>query len=174
MNLKLKNDQNQRFNQMFFQKQSGKNFTDSIFNIKQVLNFFSYFNLSFYLLFAVEILIITFLFAFLSSSTILAIIFAAIFLTCFTYFILFFYFQTKKNEKLSHLLNKFVLISRRALSIPIGSAEHHLTISKAASNLSDNILTMQLELEKLSFFSLLKKFSYYFQREDFIKFREKK
>jgi len=172
MNLRLKNTTTQRFNQVFFQKQAGKNFNDTIFNLKNILNFFSFFNLSFYILFAVEIFTIALLFAFLSSSTFLALMLATIFLTCFSYFILFFYFQGKKNEKINHLLNKFVISCRRALSLPLGSAEHHLTVAKACSNLSESIISIQTELEKLNFLSFVKKVSYYFQREDFFKFRE--
>ena len=170
MKIHSKGEQVYRYNQVFFQKKAHKNYkntTDQL--IKNIRSFF-FFNLSFFSLFFLEIISFIILFPIFDTSTILALLLAGIFLTTFTYFVLLFYFQSKKTEQITNLKNNFIKISKKALSIPIGSAEHHLTISLAALKLCENLSSIKNIIPKI--FIFLKKPASFFFKQDLFKFKE--
>ena len=70
------------------------------------------------------------------SKPIFALSLGALFLSCFSYFLLLFYFQAKKPEQLMHLKEQFIQSCRRHISLPSGEAQHHLSIANALTNLS--------------------------------------
>jgi len=170
MRVNSKGEQIYRFNQVFFQKKADKNYKNTTENFKKIISFFFIFNISFFSLFFLEILSFIILFPIFDTSTTLALLLAGIFLTTFTYFVLLFYFQSKKNEQIIALKESFINVCKKALSIPIGSAEHHLTISLAALKLSENLSTIESIVPKIA--TLLKKPASFFLKQDIFKFKE--
>lgn len=163
-----------RFNQVFFQKKANKNYNQTTKQLKKIIKSFFIFNISFFSLFLVQVILFSLLFSVFSSSAFLAILLASIFLTCFTYLILLFYFQSKKPEQLINLKDNFIKECKKALSIPIGSAEHHLTIALVALKLTENLKENELLL--LKFPNILKKnfkkLESFFIKEDVFRFQE--
>ncbi|NGX33869.1 MAG: hypothetical protein K1060chlam1_00211 [Candidatus Anoxychlamydiales bacterium] len=159
-----------RFNQVFFQKKANKNYNETTKQLKKIVKSFFIFNLSFFSLFFVEAILFALLFSVFSSSVILALLLASMFLTSFTYLVLLFYFQSKKPEQLTALKDNFIKVCKRALSIPIGSAEHHLTIALAALKLTDNLNKNEHKLLKFPFF--FKRLESFLVKEDVFKFKE--
>jgi len=163
-----------RFNQVFFQKKATKNYNLTTKKLKKIIKSFFIFNISFFSLFLVEAILFTLLFSVFSSSVFLALLLASMFLTSFTYLVLLFYFQSKKTEQLINLKDHFIKVCKRALSIPIGSAEHHLTIALAALKLTDNLSENEHKLLKFPkiFFKIFKKLDSFLIKEDVFKFKE--
>lgn len=173
MSINAQGEQVYRFNQVFFQKKAQKNYRDTIDEFKKVIRTFFIFNVSFFMIFVAQVISFAALFSLLQSSTILALLLASIFLTSFTYFVLLFYFQSKKPEQLSLLKDKFITVCKRALTIPTGSAEYHLTIAIAEVKLCDNLTENLNDILKLpKFFNLSNKLQSYFLKEDIFKFKE--
>ncbi|NGX27962.1 MAG: hypothetical protein K940chlam1_00134 [Candidatus Anoxychlamydiales bacterium] len=170
MRITSKGEQVYRFNQVFFQKKAHKNYKDTTDQLKKIIKSFFIFNISFFSLFFVEIISFIILFPIFDSSTLLALLLAGIFLTAFTYFVLLFYFQSKKNEQIVALKDRFIKVCKRALSIPIGSAEHHLTIALASLKLSENLSKLENIIPKILLFT--KKISSFFLKQDIFKFKE--
>jgi len=174
MSIHSQGEQVYRFNQVFFQKKAQKNYRDTIFQFKKIIRSFFIFNAGFFSVFFLQIVSFAVLFSFLSSSAILALLLASIFLTCFTYFVLLFYFQSKKPEQISALRDRFIQVCKRALSIPVGSAEHHLTVAQAALKLCEALSDNENSILKLPKFlsnTSLKLHSYLI-KEDLFKFKE--
>ncbi len=170
-------EQSYRFDQIFFQKQAHKNYQSTIKLFKSAAYSYSFFNIGFFLLFFVELLCFAFFFAYLSKSSILALILGGIFLSCFTYFVLLFYFQAKKSEQLTNIKDHFIETSRRAISVPMGSAEHHLTLAHAAIRLAQHLHNMENKFYQppkwLNFTSfLLQRIGIVLHKEDVFKFQE--
>ncbi len=94
------------------------------------------FNLSFALLLTAEL---TLFFSFLpsfSQSYLLALGLGAIFLTCFSYFVLLFYFQAKKPEQITFIRNRFIASCKQIIGLPPGAPQHHLSVASALIKLS--------------------------------------
>ena len=108
---------------------------------RRVTKGFVTFNLIFSLLFVSELVLFTSFLPFLSQSYILAFALGGIFLTCFSYFVLLFYFQAKKPEQLSLLRDRFLTSCKQVLGASNGASQHHLSIAaillKLASYLHD-------------------------------------
>lgn len=94
------------------------------------------FNLSFAALLTVELVLF---FAFLpsfSQSYLFAAGLGAMFLTCFSYFVLLFYFQAKKPEQITLIRDRFVASCKQIIGLPPGAAQHHLSVATALLKLS--------------------------------------
>ncbi len=166
-----------RQDQVFFHKQAHKNYQKTVKELKKTEKSYAYFNIGFFLLFFIEIIGFAVLFADLSSSSILALILGSIFLTCFSYFVLLFYFQAKKTDQLTQIKDRFLLNCRRALSVPVATAEHHLTIAHAAIRFTDNLQEFEKNIytpfKILNFlYPLIQSFSSFLHKEDIFKFKE--
>src|SRR5690606_26112090 len=95
---------------------------------------------------------------FLSKSSMIAIVFGAAFLTCFSYFILLFYYQAKKPEQFNELKEQFVQSCRQMISIPEGEVQHHLSIAEALSKLAAYLQNFESSFYKVpSIFSVFGK-----------------
>ena len=73
---------------------------------------------------------------FMGTPAIAAFGLGALFLTCFSYLVLHFYFQTRKPERLVQLKETFLQSCRRHISVPPGEAQHHLSIAESATKLA--------------------------------------
>jgi uncharacterized protein (DUF1697 family) len=91
--------------------------------------------LGFLFLFVVEVLFLLWFFVFFAQSSLFAIFLGVIFLTVFTYLVLFFYFQTKKPQQLQQLKERFMQSCRQVSGIPPEAAEHHLMLAQSALKL---------------------------------------
>ncbi|HAB99661.1 MAG TPA: hypothetical protein DCE71_07565 [Parachlamydiales bacterium] len=97
---------------------------------------FALFNVSFAVLITTEL---TLFCAFLPSfgqSYLLAIGLGAIFLTCFSYFVLLFYFQAKKPEQITLTRDRFIASCKQIIGLPPGAPQHHLSVASALIKLS--------------------------------------
>lgn len=105
-------------------------------SFRRVTQTFVTFNLLYLTLFATELSLFFFFLSFLSQSAFFAAALGGLFLTCFSYFILLFYYQAKKPEQFEQLRDQFLQSCRQILPIPPGEAQHHLSLAEALSKLS--------------------------------------
>jgi tetratricopeptide (TPR) repeat protein len=83
-----------------------------------------------------NIFLFFFFLPFLSKSAFFAFALGGMFLTCFSYVVLLFYFQAKKPEQLQQLRDQFLQSCRQILPTPPGEAQHHLSLAAALSKLA--------------------------------------
>lgn len=173
MSINSQEQQVYRYNQLYFQKKAQKNNKDTIEELKKIIKSFFLFNSSFFIIFIFQVLLFAVLFSLMRSSAILAMILAGIFLTSFTYFVLLFYFQSKKPDLLFSLKNRFITVCKRSLNVPTASAEFHLTVAAAAVKLSENLAENEAAILKLpKFLRFSNKLLSYFLKGDLFKFKE--
>lgn len=103
---------------------------------RRISQSFILFHFSFITAILAELSAILFFFSFLSKSAILAFALGTLFLTSFSYFLLLFYFQTKKPEQMEHLLHEFLNSCRKLLPAPLVTPQHHLSLADALLKLS--------------------------------------
>lgn len=104
-------------------------------NFRRVTHSFVTFNLLFLALFSTELFFFFFFLPFLSRTALFAFALGALFLTCFSYFVLLFYFQAKKPEQLVELKEQFLASCRQMMPLPPGEAQHHLSLAEALSKI---------------------------------------
>src|SRR5690606_15096304 len=92
------------------------------------------FHLLFTALFTSALLLFFIFFPFLSRSSILAFALGGIFLTCFLYVVLLFYFQAKKPDQFLQLRDQFIQSCRQIL--PSHDVQSHLSLAEALSSLA--------------------------------------
>ena len=97
------------------------------------------------------------------SSPMKAIMLGALFLTAFSYFVLLFYYQSKKPEQLLQLREQFLQACRQHISLPIGEVQHHLSIAEALTKLVSYLTNFEANFYRAlsSIISLVGKFSSY-------------
>lgn len=134
MSIQLENDQ--AFDDAFFQHNLPQYYRAILRDFRRTTHSFVTFNVLYLTLFVAELILFFSFLSFLSKSAILAFALGGIFLTCFSYFVLLFYFQAKKPEQLIHLRDQFLQSCRQLLPIPPGEAQHHLSLADALSKLS--------------------------------------
>jgi len=165
------NEQTYRLNQIFFQKKAKKNYQETIYKLKKIIKSFFVFNLVFFSILVLQIVSCITLVFFMKTSLIIAFLLAGIFLTLSTYLMLIFYFQSKKITQIIALKNDFIKICKKALSIPINSAEYNLTIAYAAVKLGESALEDKI-LKLPKFLQNFKKIYSFLLKEDIFKFKE--
>lgn len=99
------------------------------------------------------------------------------FFTGFAYFLLSFYFQSKKPEQWLELKNEFLTSCRQNLSIPLGEASHHLSIAEALSQFATYLQDFEETFYRLPSFmhswsNMVKNFSWYCYWEDIFHWQE--
>lgn len=119
----------------FFQERLTTHYRNFLSSFKKISLSFVWFNVFFLTLFLLELTSFVILFSLYTYSSILAGSLGFLFLTCFFYFILLFYFQAKKPEQLFFLKEKFFQSCRQVISLPEGDPDHHLSIAHAAMKL---------------------------------------
>src|SRR5258708_933347 len=116
MSTQLENER--AFDDAFFQHNLPQYYRAILREFRRVTHSFVSFNLLFLLLFASELFLFFFFLPFLSQSAVFAFALGGLFLTCFSYFVLLFYFQAKKPEQLVHLRDQFLQSCRQVLPLP--------------------------------------------------------
>jgi tetratricopeptide (TPR) repeat protein len=105
----------------------------------KILKSYAIFNLCFGFLIATEILYLLFHLTFLIQAFLLAVHFALIFATIFSYFTLRLYFQTKKTERCFALKAQFIQAIKNYLNYQEEVPEHHLTIATMCCKLAAHL-----------------------------------
>jgi len=144
---------------------------------RKIARSFIHFNCGFLALVGLEITLFGAFFPLLSQSVLFALALSVLFLTCFSYCVLLFYFQAKKPEQLLSLKEEFLQSCKTLLSTPEGTAEHHLSIAEALSRLSSYLQEFEWDLYKvpsiLQFSSQqISRFSAYCYWEDVFKMKQ--
>jgi tetratricopeptide (TPR) repeat protein len=114
--------------QTFFQKQSTKNCKSAVKHFKKSTFYFAFVKVVLLLTIIAEILCFFTLFPLFNSSILFATTIGSLFLTTFIYFVLLFYFETKKPEVFDKIKNNFLTCSRQSISIAPNTAEYSLSI----------------------------------------------
>jgi len=164
-------DNERAFDDAFFQHNLPQYYRAILKQFRKVTHSFVTFNLAFLTLFITELFLFFFFLPFLSKSAVFAFALGGLFLTCFSYFVLLFYYQAKKPEQLVQLKNQFIQSCRQAISLPPGEAQHHLSIAEALSKLSTYLHDFEWNFYNvpkiLGFFSkTISRFSAYCYGED--------
>jgi tetratricopeptide (TPR) repeat protein len=136
MAAQLENDKNYAVDTQSFQESLFPHYRRLLKEFRKNSKTFVLFNAVFALLFSLEVLAFVLLFASLSQSTMLAVVIGMLFLTCFSYSVLLFYFKAKRPKQLIALKEEFLKSSRETLAIPKGEVEHHLSIAHALLRLA--------------------------------------
>jgi len=141
---------------------------------KKVILFHAFFK---YLFLALFILQGVGLLLFYTEPAIFALQLGVLCLSIFTYFILHFYFQAKKPDQFIQLKKRFIEACRKGISIPKGTAEHHLVIAQHLMHFIAHLHRFEnnnYELSKHSIFflSIFQKLSFYLHTEDYFKIKE--
>ncbi len=164
-------DSEKAFDDAFFQHNLPQYYRAILRDFRKTTHSYVSFNLVFLLLFSVELFLFIFFLPFLSKSAFFAFALGGIFLTCFSYFVLLFYYQARKPEQLLNLRDQFIASCRQVLSIPEGEAEHHLSIASALLKLSAYLQDFEwnfYQIPKLltPFSQIISRFSGYCYGED--------
>ncbi len=174
MSTQLENDQ--AFDNAFFQHNLPQYYRAVLREFRRITHTFVTFNILYTAFFTLELFLFFFFLPFLTRSSIFAFALAGLFLTCFSYFVLLFYFQAKKPEQFIQLRDQFLRSCRQILSLPPGEAQHHLSIadalSKIASYLHDfewNFYQVPKALQPFS--KMISRFSAYCYGEDVFKLK---
>lgn len=109
-----------------------------------VIRNYTRFHMLFFFIGFVEIFLFLFLFPFLAHSALLAVTFAAIFLTGFTFLTLRLYYQAQKPEQLNLLLQSYISEFKKH-STYTHQAEQHVALAKACTRLAEAFQGMEYE-----------------------------
>lgn len=174
MSTQLENDK--AFDDAFFQHNLPQYYRAILREFRRVTHGFVSFNLLYLVLFSGELFLFFFFLPFLSKSAIFAFALAGLFLTCFSYFVLLFYFQAKKPEQLIQLRDQFLQSCRQVLSLPPGEAQHHLSLADALSKLATYLNDFEWNFYQIPkflhpFSKLISRFSAYCYGEDVFKMK---
>ena len=158
-------------------RKSQRHYVKTVNRFKKITRFYGWFKIFFGCLFFLEVVSCGLSYAIFASTFIFAVLLGLGFVTIFIYFVLNFYFQTKKPEQISLLKERFIGACRQSLSTPKKTAEHHLSIAQATLRLSYHLHQMEYRyftLPRCFYFlhSFLEKLSFFFFHEDVFRMKE--
>lgn len=110
-------------------------FDATVKKIDTLLRGYVAFNAIFFFFVSLETLLFLAFFPFFSSSSLLAFVFACIFLTLFSYCLLRLYFQTRAPEKLIRVCEEYLETCKEGMGYQEKILQHHLAIATAAQRL---------------------------------------
>lgn len=146
------------FNSGAFEQKVGELATSLLKDFKRITRFYALFHFGIACLLCAEIVALLGFFPFLAKTVWLAILLAAFFLTGFIYFVLRFYFQTKKPEQFIELKEFFFSSCKQLLPFGKGEAEYHLSLTHAAYRFASQLDRQEGNYYSLPFFSSLASF----------------
>ena len=120
------------------------------------------FNLFFMLLCTLEVVSLIIFFSVLSQSLVLALGLALMFFTCFAYFTLNLYFQTKKPEQFYAIRNQYLASCREIMNQQEGIEDQYHIVAKACCKFANRLHAREYSYYKLP--SWLEKFSPWMER----------
>lgn len=151
MSTQLENDIPLSVDPLHLQQQFSHCYRNVLEQFRRISRSFVNFNLLFALLFSTELFLLLLFLPFLSHSAIFAFALGGLFLTCFSYFVLLFYYQARKPEQLHELKEQFLQSCRQLLPAPSGTAQHHLSLSEALVKLSQYLQDFESNFYNASF-----------------------
>lgn len=156
------------FDHAFFQQNLPQYYRALLLGFRKVARSLISFTLLYALLFTTEVCCFFFFFSFFSKSAFFALAFGGLFLTCFSYFVLLFYYQARKPEQLLQLRKTFLDSCRQIITVPEGEAVHHLSMADALSKLAAYLQDFELNFYKApkTFSKILSLFAARSFRED--------
>lgn len=124
-----------------------------------------------------EVLCFLVFFPFFSQSSVIVFTLAGFFLTAFTYFILYFYYQTKKPEQFIQLRDNYIKATQHLLPYKPGSVEYHLCIVHSLYRLNRHLKGIEKKLllsphSDESLIQVMQKFSTWCHWKEVHKMRE--
>jgi len=149
MSTQLDNDPTLTHDDNSFQNNLPHYYRSTLKRFRRISLSFVNFNLLFAAIFSIELALFLVFLPFLNRSAVLAFALGGLFLTCFSYFVLLFYYQAKKPQQLSELKETFLQSCRQLLPSPPGTAQHHLSIAEAFSKLSHYLQDFEWNFYKI-------------------------
>lgn len=113
---------------------------------RKILKSYTLFNFFFAILIVGELIYILIHLTLLVQSFVMALHLALIFATCFCYFTLRLYIQTRKNEKLVRLKTDFIQACHHLLINEKEKSEHHLVVAQACCHLAAQLHDQEYNL----------------------------
>ncbi len=143
---------------------------------RQLLNSYTFFHISFFLIALVEVAILSISIFNYKESVAFIITLGSLILTLFSYFILGYYFQGKKGEQLQELKTQFYQACRKHIIPTLPDDEVHLAIAKCSFQLSSSIGQKRIYALSLPPFEFVKDFllksRFIFHYKDVLMFQE--
>jgi len=175
MATEFNSDPDLSYDPSYLQEKLVHHYRSLLSQFKKITRSFVLFNVSLISLFILEVIAFLVFFTFFTQSSVLAFSLGGLFLTCFSYFVLLFYFQAKKPDQLMQLKNQFIHSCGRSIALPDGDPEQHLSIAHASMRL----VAYFESFEKGYYKSPLRKFQPFFEKlstyahwQDVFKIRE--
>lgn len=177
MSTQLDNGSSSSFDTFLFESHLPQMYRTILNNFRKIAQVYVLFNVAFFLLLSIETVIFFASVSHLNEPTMFALSLGVLFLSCFSYFLLLFYFQAKKPEQLRHLKEQFIQSCRQHISLPMGEVEHHLSIADALTKLSTYLQDFEWTLSSTPSFLApisrpLNSFAAYCYWEDVFKMKE--
>jgi len=127
------------FDKDFYSYQIQSLIESTLFRFKKILKLNVLFNFFFAVLIVTELVYLSIHLTLLVQSFVMALYFALIFATCFCYFTLRLYVQTRKTEKLIRLKKDFIQTCRNLTTSLEGTTEQHLMVAQACCRLAADL-----------------------------------
>jgi tetratricopeptide (TPR) repeat protein len=177
MATQLDNDPLLSYKGEYFQHALPSYYRSVLKKFRTISRSFVHFNLLFVALFTVEVSLFLAFVPWLQSASLLALSLSLLFLTCFSYCVLLFYFQARKPEQLTSLKEEFIASCRALLSTPVGIAQHHLSMAETLCRLATYLHEFEWELYKVPSFlqwisPWVSRFSAYWYWEDVFEMKQ--
>lgn len=137
MAAQLDNHLTNHFDKDQFQEKLPQHYRTILSSFQKNSRSFVHFNLLFLFLGVAQLSILSYLLIMMVDSVWVALSLGSLFLTSFTYLVLLFYYQARKPEQMSALLDRFVSSCRTSLGVPQGVALHHLSVAETLIKLSN-------------------------------------
>lgn len=126
-------------NKILYQEQLQKAGDVASIHFDRIIKYHSAFHIFFLLLCVTEVALLITFFTLLSQSLILALCLAIVFFTCFAYFTLRLYFQTKKPEQIKEIKDIYVSSCKTLFNYQEGCAESHFSLASACCKLANRL-----------------------------------
>lgn len=122
-----------------YHEQLNKVFDPIFLQFDRLMRKHAAFNMFFISLCAIEISLLLMFFTFFTQSLLLALMLAVVFFTCFAYFTLRLYFQTKKPEQLNEIKDRYIAACKGLINYQESSPEHHIALASACCKLANRL-----------------------------------
>lgn len=165
------------FDHLFFNDQINKVILHTEPEIKKTIKNYALFHGLFLFAVLIEVFLLVAFFPFLIKSSLFAFSLAFVFLTVFTYLILRSYFQTKKSEQITDIIDRFLDRCKDIVSYREGIPEHHVYLANASCKFAAQLTGKEYGLYKpprllLNLAQTLERLSCRLHWEDFHEIKE--
>jgi hypothetical protein len=164
-------EQEREIDYSLYQQNLPQFYKATVNDFKKVSKSFVTFNLVFSLAITIELILFFSFLPLLTKSSWIAISIGSLIVTCFTYVILYFYFQARKPDHFLDLKNRLIQSCKIILSVPAGLSTHHLSIASTLNKLSSYLQDFEQNFYRIPSFltpytSWINAFSEFAYKED--------